>query len=158
MFEEIKSRVQETDISAPIPVDDWWYVSRTEEGLSYPIHCRGRSAASAADELLLDENAEAGNHDFFEVGAFEVSPDHRLLAWSADIDGHEHYTLRVRDLTDHTELPDEVPDTTAWAGVAWSADCTHVYYVVADAQERPYRVMRHRLGTRARRRRRGLPR
>src|SRR5690349_9201059 len=147
LFEEIKSRVQETDISAPIPVDDWWYVSRTEEGLSYPIHCRGRAAASAADEVLLDENAEAGDHDFFEVGAFEVSPDHRLLAWSADIDGHEHYTLRVRDLADHSELPDEVPDTTAWAGVAWSADCTHLYYVVADAQERPYRVMRHRLGT-----------
>ena len=158
LFEEIKSRVQETDISAPIPVDDWWYVSRTEEGPSYPIHCRGRSAASAADDLLLDENAEAGNHDFFELGAFEISPDHRLLAWSADIDGHEHYTLRVRDLTDHTELPDEVPDTTAWAGVAWSADCTLLYYVVADAQERPYRGDAPPARHRARRRRRGLPR
>ena len=44
LFEEIKSRIQETDISAPIPIDDWWYVSRTEEGLSYPSHCRGRAA------------------------------------------------------------------------------------------------------------------
>src|SRR6187551_1433880 len=147
LFEQIKSRVQETDISAPIPVDDWWYVSRTEEGLSYPIHCRGRSAADAADELLLDENIEAGDQEFFEVGAFDVSPDHRLLAWSADVDGNEHYTLRIRDLSNHTELPDEVADTVAWAGVCWSADCNFVYYLEADAQERPYRVMRHRLGT-----------
>lgn len=147
LFEQIKSRVQETDISAPIPVDDWWYVSRTEQGLSYPIHCRGRSVDDADDEVLLDENAEAGDHDFFEVGAFEVSPDHRLLAWSADVDGNEHYTLRIRDLTDHADLADEVPDTVAWAGVAWSADCSHVFYLEPDAQERPYRVMRHRIGT-----------
>ncbi len=147
VFEEIKSRVQETDISAPVPVDDWWYVSRTEEGLSYPIHCRGRSAADAADEVLLDENVEAGEHDFFEVGAFEVSPDHRLLAWSADVDGHEHYTLRIRDLDARAELADEITDTVAWAGVAWSADCSHVYYLEPDEQERPYRVMRHRIGS-----------
>jgi oligopeptidase B len=145
LFEEIKSRVQETDTSAPVPVDDWWYVVRTEEGKSYPIHCRGRSAADATAHVLLDQNAEAAGHEFFDVGAFEMSFDHSLLAWSADTSGDEHYTLRVRDAAHGHELDDVLHDTT-WAGVAWTLDGTHLYYVVADEQERPYRVMRHRLG------------
>jgi oligopeptidase B len=146
LFEEIKSRIQETDTSAPVPIDEWWYVARTEEGLSYPIHCRGRSAATATDHVLLDQNLESAGHDFFDLGAFQVSPDHALLAWSADTRGDEHYTLRIRDTATGDELADELRDTT-WAGVAWTADRSHLYYVVADAQERPYRVMRHRLGT-----------
>ena len=146
IFDEIRSRVQETDISAPVPMADWFYSSRTEEGRSYPIHCRGRSVDAATDELVLDQNAEADGHDFFDVGAFELSPDHRLLAWSSDTNGDEHYTLRFRDIAHQHDLDDRVHDTT-WAGVAWSNDGTHVYYVDADEQERPYRVMRHRLGT-----------
>ena len=146
LYEEIKSRVQETDVSAPVPKDDWFYVARTEEGASYPIHCRGRSAADATNELILDQNAEADGHDFFDLGAFEVSPDHRLVAWSADTRGNEHYTLRIREIADRRDLPDELHDTT-WAGVAWSRNCSHLFYVVADEQERPFKVMRHRLGT-----------
>jgi oligopeptidase B len=146
VFGEIRSRVQETDTSAPVPVDEWFYVARTEEGQSYPIHCRGRSADTASDELLLDQNVEAAAHEFFDLHAFEMSPDHRLLAWSADTSGDEHYTLRIRDVAHGTDLDDLVEDTT-WGGVAWTSDGTHVYYVEADAQERPYRVMRHRLGT-----------
>lgn len=146
LFGEIKSRVQETDIAAPVPVDDWYYSARTEEGRSYPIHCRGRAPDTATDQLVLDQNAEAADHEFFDLGAFEVSPDHRLVAWSADTNGDEHYTLRIRDIAHQHELDDQLHDTT-WAGVAWSSDGTHVFYVEADEQERPYRVMRHRLGT-----------
>ena len=146
LFEQIRSRVQETDISAPVPVDGWYYSARTEQGRSYAIHCRGRSADTATDELVLDQNREAEGHEFFDIGAFEISPDHRLVAWSADTNGDEHYTLRVRDIAHQRDLDDELHDTT-WAGVAWSSDGTHLFYVEADDQERPYRVMRHRLGT-----------
>ena len=146
LFQEIRSRIQETDIAAPVPKNGWFYSARTVEGQSYPIHCRGRSAETAADEVILDQNVEAAGHDFFDLGAFEVSPDHRLAAWSADIAGDEHYTLRIRDIAHGHDLDDEIPDTT-WAGVAWSSDGTHLCYVLADDQERPYRVMCHRLGT-----------
>jgi oligopeptidase B len=146
IFTEIKSRVQETDVAAPVPKADWFYSTRTEEGQSYPIHCRGRTADTATDELVLDQNAEAEGHDFFDIGAFEISPDHRLAAWSCDTNGDEHYTLRIRDIAHQRDLDDEIHDTT-WAGVAWSNDGTHLFYVEADEQERPYRVMRHRLGT-----------
>ena len=146
LFREIKSRVQETDVAAPVPKDGWYYSARTIEGRSYPIHCRGRSAPTATDELILDQNVEAEGHAFFDVGAFEVSPDHRLLAWSADTAGDEHYTLRIRDIAHGRDLDDVLHDTT-WAGVAWSRGGSYLFYVVADEQERPYRVMRHRLGT-----------
>jgi oligopeptidase B len=146
IFGDIKSRVQETDISAPVRKGEWYYASQTHEGQSYPVHSRGRTAATANEHVLLDQNVEAAGHDFFDVGAFEISPDHRQLAWSADIAGNEHFTLRVRDLSTGDDLADEVHDTT-YAGVAWSADGRHLFYVAPDAQERPYRVMRHELGT-----------
>lgn len=146
LFQEIRSRVQETDVSAPVPKDEWYYGARTVEGMSYPIHTRGHTAESATDVVLLDQNAEASGHEFFDLGAFEVSDDHRWLAWSADTSGDEHYTLRVRDLASGTDLDDRLTDTT-WAGVAWSADATFLFYVAPDEQERPYRVMRHAVGT-----------
>ena len=121
IFGEIKSRVQETDLSAPVRKDGWWYVTRTEEGASYAIHCRGRSASQATDEVLLDENREAEGHEYFSVSAFDVNPQHTLLAWSSDTDGSEMYLMRFRDLATGSDLADELLDTT-WGGTAWSAD------------------------------------
>jgi oligopeptidase B len=146
LFEELKSRVQETDLSAPVLENGWWYVNRTEEGSDYAIHCRGRSADTATETVLLDENLEAEGADFFSVGAFSVSPSGELLAWSSDDDGSERYTLRIRDLTTGADREDVVLDTT-WAGVAWTSDSDHVFYVKPDEQMRPFQVWRHRLGS-----------
>ncbi len=146
LFGEIKSRVQETDQSPPVRKDDWWYVTRTVEGSSYAIHCRGRSADTATEQVLLDENVEAAGHDYFAISAFDVNPQHTMLAWSSDIDGSEEYTLRIRDLTTGVDLPDCIEGTT-FAGTAWSADGQFLFYVTADDQERPFCVWRHRLGT-----------
>ena len=98
LFGEIKSRIQETDESVPVRHGPWWYVTRTVEGQSYPVFCRGRSIDDAPTRCILDCNAEAAGHDYFDVHAVEPSPDHSLLAWSSDLDGSERYTLRVRDL------------------------------------------------------------
>lgn len=146
LFAEIRSRTQETDEGVPVRKGGWWYVSRTVEGQPYGIHCRGRSPEVAIEQVLLDENVEASGHEYFALGAFDVSPDHRLLAWSVDLDGREHFTLRVRDLERGVDLDDELRDTS-WGGTAWSADGQHLFYVTADEQERPCRVWRHRLGT-----------
>ena len=146
VFEEIKARVQETDLAAPVRKDGWWYTSRTEQGLSYGIHCRGRSRETAAEQILLDENSQAEGHEYFSLGVFEVSPDHNLLAWSSDVDGSERYTMRIRDLNSGADLDDVLLDTT-WGGCAWSADNQHVFYVKPDEAMRPFQVWRHRLGT-----------
>jgi len=152
VFEEIKSRVLETDLEAPVRKDTWWYTSRTEEGKSYPIHCRGASREAATDNVLLDENIEADGHEYFSLGAFAVSPDHRLLAWSSDTDGGERYTMKFRDLATGAELADTLTDT-AWGGCAWSvgagsdSDALWVLYVKPDEAMRPFQVWRHRMGT-----------
>ena len=93
LFEEIRSRVQETDMSVPVRSGDWWYVTSTVEGSSYPIHHRGPTAAGATAQVLLDENVEAEGHDYFDVGAFDMSHDHTLAAWSFDTEGDDDHTL-----------------------------------------------------------------
>ena len=146
VFGEIRSRVQETDMSTPVEFGPWWYVTSTVEGMSYPVHHRGPTADTATETVVLDENAEAAAHEFFDLGAFDVSMDHQLLAWSCDTAGDEHYTLRFRDLTTGLELSDRIDDV-ANAGVAWSRDGAWCFYVTPDPQERPAAVWRHRLGT-----------
>src|SRR5207247_10916830 len=122
LFAEIKGRVQETDLTAPMAKGPWWYYSRTVEGSQYRIYCRRprRGASETAveamartdgEQVLLDENAMAAGHDYFALGAFRVSPDHRLLAYSTDVAGDEVYTLRARDLDTGADLPDAVPNT-----------------------------------------------
>ncbi|MDA3029559.1 MAG: S9 family peptidase [Actinomycetota bacterium] len=147
---EIRSRIQETDVSAPMRHGPWFYASRTVEGLPYPIMCRARTALDAVDAeasiTLLDVNVEAAGTNFFDLGAFEPDPTHRLIAWSADTSGDEHHTLRFRDTDTGTDLDDRIEDTAA-AGVAWSSDSSTVFYMVADETERPYQVKSHRIGT-----------
>ena len=146
IFQEIKSRVKEDDSSHPVLHRGWWYSSRTETGRSYAIHSRGRSVSTPDEELMLDENVEADGHDYFALGAFDVSNDGNLLAWSSDTDGGEMYTLRVRDLGTGADLPDEIPDVS-WGGTAWSANDEWLFYVTPDEAMRPWRVWRHRIGT-----------
>lgn len=153
VFGEIRSRVREDDLSAPVRKGPWWYVARTLEGAAYPVHCRGPRPDTATEFVVLDENTEAAGHDHFDLGAFDLSPDHRLLAWSSDLDGSELYTLRVRDLLpDHDAPPadlDDLIEGTSWGGTAWSSDSVQLFYVMPDEAMRPYQVWRHIVGTAA---------
>jgi oligopeptidase B len=157
LYEQIRARIQEDDLSAPARHDDWWYWSRTAQGSQYRIHCRladprraldaatALAQAAAGDgEVILDENALARGHAFLHLGVFSLSHDQRLLAYGFDHDGSEQYALRFRDLESGTELPDAVDDVSYTA--AWAADGETVFYTRQDAAMRPHEVWRHRLG------------
>jgi oligopeptidase B len=144
VFGEIRGRIQETDASAPMPDGPWAYYTRTVEGEQYAIHCR-RLRDGGPEQILLDENELAAGHDYFSLGGFEVSPDHRLLAYSTDETGGERYTLRFRDLDQSEDLADVVGNVTY--GLAWSDDVRTIFYVRPDDAVRPHEVWRHRLGT-----------
>ena len=146
VYGEIKARTQEDDTAVPVRRGDWWYSSRTETGLEYQVHTRGRTRGTAQEQVLLDENTEAAGHGYFAVNIFDVSHDDRILAWSSDTDGSEMYTVRFRTIVDGSALTDEIPGTT-WGGSAWSTDDRHFFYVVPDDAMRPWRVMRHEMGT-----------
>ncbi|CAN5842414.1 S9 family peptidase [soil metagenome] len=158
IFSEIKARTQETDMSVPTRKGDWWYFSRTTEGQQYAVHCRAPVDSAddweppavaegrlPGEQVLLDGNAEAQGHDFFALGAFDVSPDGKLLAYSTDTAGDERYLLRVKDLETGAVLPDEIPDTHY--SVTWTRDGSTLFYTTVDSAWRPFKVWRHVLGS-----------
>ena len=145
IFGEIKSRVQEDDTTVPARKGSWWYTSKTVEGSSYPIHCRGEQLATAETHIVFDENVAAVGQDYFELGAFDISPSQDLLVWSQDTDGGERYEMHVRDLATGTDGADVLLDT--YYSTAWSADSSWVFYTRPDEQVRPFQIWRHRLGT-----------
>jgi oligopeptidase B len=145
LYAEILSRIQETDLSVPVPHGPFLYYSRSVEGLQYPIHCRRTPEDGSAEQVLIDENLLAEGEDYCSLGAFEVSPDHRLLAWSLDLEGDEEHVLRIRDLETGDDYPEAIPGT--YYGVAWASDNRTVFYTTLDDAQRPWQVWRHRLGT-----------
>jgi oligopeptidase B len=158
IFEEIKARTKETDLSVPVRKGGWWYYVRTVEGLQYAVRCRRATRPDDAgppisqdgaplegEEVLLDGNELAGDSEFFSLGAFDISPDGTRLAYSTDMAGDERFTLRVKDLRTGQLEPDEIPGT--FYGSAWSADGRALFYVTVDDAWRPYRIWRHLLGT-----------
>ncbi len=146
LYEEILARIQQTDLSVPEKIGDYFYYARTEEGKQYGIFCRKKGGLQAREEVLLDQNELAQGHKYFRVGARRVSPDHRLLAYSTDTTGAEVYTLVFKDLATGRLLPDQIPNT--YYSLEWGNDNQHVFYVTLDEAKRPYRAWRHRLGTR----------
>ncbi|WP_183092845.1 S9 family peptidase [Nocardioides stalactiti] len=167
IFDEIKSRTLETDLSVPTRVRGYWYYGRSFEGKQYGASCRvavtdpdspdswvpPRPAEAArpdepalpGEEVLLDLDVLAGEHEFFSLGGSSVSPDDRLLAYATDVVGDERYTVRVKDLTTGDLLPDEL--TGVLGGVTWGGTPDHFYYSTIDETWRPDKVWRHRLGT-----------
>jgi oligopeptidase B len=159
VFGEIKARTQETDLSVPSYATHpggsaFWYYARTVEGSEYALYCRAPATDRRTppalegeiegEQVLLDVNAEADGHDFFSLGAFSVSLDGRLLAYSVDVKGDERFTLLVKDLESGALREDRITDTAY--GVAWAQN-SHLFYTRADQAWRPHVVLRHRLGT-----------
>ncbi|HTS47617.1 MAG TPA: S9 family peptidase [Bryobacteraceae bacterium] len=144
LYKEILGRIQETDLSVPVKRDDYFYFTRTEEGKAYAIYCRKHGSLEAPEEILLDGNALAAGQKYFRIGNFSVSPDHRLLAYSTDIDGDEAHTIFVKDLATGELLPDRIANT--YYSLEWANDNRTFFYTVIDPARRPYRVMRHQLG------------
>lgn len=146
IFDEIKGRVKETDLSVPVNIDGWLYYSRTEEGKSYGLHCRRWAEGAPDDEqVILDENIEAGQAEYFEIGVFEVSPDHKLLLWGSDTTGAERFSLKARDLESGVDTALNVHDASY--GSAWAMDNETFFTVRSDEKDRPFQIVRHQLGS-----------
>lgn len=159
IFDEIKERTQETDLSVPSRYGDWWYYSRTVEGKQYGLRCRcpiddkddwtppelDAHAEIPGEQILLDSNIEAEGHEFFSVGAFSISADGNWLAYSTDTTGDERFTIRIKNLQTGEVLPDEI--TGASHGATLTLDGSHVFYTTVDEAWRPNCIWRHRIGS-----------
>jgi oligopeptidase B len=158
LFNEIKNRIDETDISVPVRRGKWWYFDRTREGLNYPISCRvpatrdddtipviDPTSTLKGEQVVLDENREAGDHPFLSVGVLAISPDDRWVAVGTDFDGDELHHLTIRPLLGQDPITDQLDDV--YYGFTWANDSRHFFYSRVDDTMRPWQIWRHEIGT-----------
>jgi oligopeptidase B len=144
LYKEMLGRIKQTDLSVPIRRDGYYYYSRTEEGKQYPIQCRRKGSMDAPEEVLLDGNELAQGHTFFGLGAFLVSDDANLLAYTTDVTGYRQYSLHVKDLRTGQTLPDTAERVTS---VEWASDNKTLFLTTEDAvTKRSDHLWRHELG------------
>ena len=143
LYREMLARIKETDMGVPYRYGDYDYYSRTQAGKDYPIYCRRRRVPDAPEEIILEMNTLAEGHEFFSLGAFAVSPDANLLAYSTDVTGFREFTLYVKDLRSGEMLSERIEKTRS---VAWASDSATLFYVKEDAAKRAWRLYRHTVG------------
>lgn len=158
LYQELKGRIKETDMSVPVRQGLFWYYSRTEEGKSYGKSCRLpvskdqdawlpptiTEEPKPGEQLLLDVNELAEGHDFFSLGASTVTLSGNFLAFSVDTAGDERYTLRIKDLRTGELLDDVIENISA--GATWAGE-EYLFYQRVDEAWRPDSVWRHKVGT-----------
>jgi oligopeptidase B len=146
LYAEILGRIRQDDSTVPARRNGYWYYSRFETGREYAVHARRRDASGAAEEILLDENAAAAGHEYYQAGALEVSRDNRLLAFAEDTVGRRQFAVRVRDLASGELLADRLDNVEA--DLAWANDGRTLLYVEKHPETLlGFRVRKHVLGT-----------
>ncbi len=151
LFQEIKGRLKEDESSVPQKDGNYLYWRKFEHGAQYKQWMRklirSEVEGGGADEIILDEAALAKDKDYFRLGGLAISNDDRLMAYATDTDGSERFTVRIRDLTTGTDLPDVIEGTLG--GYVWSKDGASLLYGLANDNWRTDRIKLHRLGTSA---------
>ncbi len=142
LVEELRGRIKEDDSSVPYKNGPYAYGVRYQDGAEYPLFIR-TPRDGGAEHIALDVNTEAAAQDYFQLGMAQESPDHRTLAWTADVNGSEFFHLSFRDIETGADRDYHIADV---ASVAW-ADGQTLFYVRVDERHHPNRVFRHVLGS-----------
>lgn len=155
LFEEIRGRIKEDDVSAPQRKGSYYYYKKNLEGKEYVQYCRRLLPHSQAERpafvtdtmpigddappehVILDENIKAQNHGYYSIGAFKISPNHKMVAYAEDTKGDEIYTIYVID-ADSGALVGR-PIVGATSDVEWAGNGALVY-VTMDEILRPDKV------------------
>ena len=146
LYEEMKSRIMETDASVPYLKEGYYYYSRYEQGKEYPIYCRKKGSTEAAEEIILNVNELAVGHDYYQVGAMTVSPDGQWLAYGVDTVSRRKYVIHIKNLVTGELQPERIAETAG--NVAWANDNKTFFYTAKNATTlREERILRHVLGT-----------
>lgn len=144
LYKEMLGRIKQTDLSVPTRIGEYFYYSRTEEGKQYPYRCRRKGSMNGPEEILLDLNTLAEGHTFLGLGAFTVSDDGNLLAYSIDTTGYRQYTLHVKDLRSGDTLKEAIERT---GSVVWATDNKTLFYTTEDpVSKRSDKFFRHVAG------------
>lgn len=145
VYQEMLSRIKQTDLSVPVFRDGYWYYAKTFEGKQYPALARRRGSLAAPEEVYLDQNELAAGKAFHSLGGVSTSPDGRYVAVLEDTVALRHFTLRVKDTQTGEWLPETIANLIE--GLAWANDNRTLFYQKADGANRANAVWRHVLGT-----------
>ena len=147
LYNELLGHVKQTDVNVPYHLGEYDYYSRTEEGKQYPIYARKKGNVDAPEEITLDLNELAAGLKFLALGAYRVSDDGNLLAYSTDSTGYRQYTLFIKDLRTGALLPEKIARVDT---VMWATDNKTIFYVTEDnVTKRSDSFYRHVLGSEA---------
>ena len=146
LFEEIKRRIKQTDLSVPFKQGDYVYYVRYEEGKEYALYCRKKGSVSSPEEIMIDGNELAKGHEYFSLGNWMVSSGQDILAYAIDTQGRRIYSIGFKNLTTGEMLSDVIPAVTG--NVEWGNDNRTLFYSRQDPETlRSYQIYRHVLGT-----------
>jgi oligopeptidase B len=159
LFKEITGRIKQDDMSVPVKHHGYWYYTRFEEGMEYPLYCRKPAKAgdnpaiisnevahsSADEQVLLDGYEMSKGYAFFDVGGYSISPDNRLIAYSIDTVSRRQYQIFFKEIASGKMFSEVIQNTSG--NMVWANDNKTVFYSVKDESLRSCRIMRHEIGT-----------
>ena len=145
LFEELKGRLHEDDSSVPVKKGKYYYYHRTAQDKQYPIYCRKKDSLTADEEIVLDINQLAAESEYFSLGSFEVSPDHQLVAYTADAIGDENYNLYIKNISSQSLLEEPIPGLSH--ALMWANDNQTIFYTIRNEAHRPYKMFSHKVGS-----------
>ena len=140
IYEEMKGRIKEDESSVPAPDGAWDYYVRYQVGGQHPVYARRPRGRADGEQVLIDADALAKGHAYYEVGAADHSPDHALFAWAEDDQGSEYFTIKTKDLAPGEVLPHVVE--SANGDFAFSPDSQWLFWTWKDENGRPSKVFR----------------
>lgn len=151
LFQAMVNRIPEAEVKVPVQSGAYFYYSRMEKELQYPVYARKKAATrvgleSAAEEVILDLNTMAGEGEYLSVTVSRVSPDGTKLAYLENRDGTDKYTVFVKDLTSGEMYSDKIENVFIYGSLEWDASGTYLFYVTVDETQRPYQLWRHEVG------------
>ena len=146
LFNEMKARIKEKDESVPVFKNGYYYYSRTDEGKQYFKYCRKKGNLTAPEEILLDIDKLAENHDYYSATGFQISPDNKLLAFAVDTLSRRQYTLFIKNLETGELFPESI--ASANGNMAWANDNQTLFYSFNNpATLLSEKIKMHKLGT-----------
>ena len=151
LYDEIVGRIKQDDVSYPTKRNGYYYYSRYEEGKEYPIYCRRKDNMENPEQILLDGNKMAEGYHYFDIGAYSVSPDNKMLAYSVDTVSRRQYDIYFKGIEGLEDervkgLEGEVIKNTT-GNMVWANDNETIFYSVKDESLRSCKIMRHKLNT-----------
>ena len=145
LFEEIKGRIKQTDLSVPFKQGDYVYYVRYEEGKEYALYCRKKGSINGSEEIMVDGNELAEGHEYFSLGNWMVSSGQDILAYAIDTQGRRIYSVGFKNLTTGEILSDVIPTVTG--NMEWGNDNQTLFYSRQDPETlRSFQIYRHVLG------------